>query len=579
MDSRNCGNTLKKVNMKKIILILIIGTCISSGCAKLDLNPLTEGSVEEWFTTDAEFEQAINALYDPDLWYIEMRRIYNMDRQSDDWNERTVVYEIPAGTMSSDDVQVKEAWSNLYKGIARANKILVQIDKMGSTGTISNDKLKLYKGQASFFRACFYSYLIFLWGDVPYIDGDITIDEAFSMGRVSKIDILNHIYQDFDIAVDNLPLVSSKGPLTKGAAYAFKARTATWMLDYQTARTAAKNCIDLGSYSLDDDYSRMFLLSTNSSPEFIFVIPRSLSFTGKGISIKNWLPRNTGGFATAEPSWELFCSYYCTDGLPIDKSPLYSPQFPFRNRDPRLAETIVEFETPFLGFIYDPSAVQVLNTKTNELVTNKDTQLFIQYASFNGLALKKGVDEGWTATYIIDPNMIIMRYADVLLMYAEACIELNQIDASATNALNQIRARAYKTNVSSIGSYPAITETDQAKLRTILRNERRVELAWENRRYFDLIRWKIADEALSRPICGLPTKNGLQANLNSGDYFFPRNVLPIIQDNGTVDLSPLISTGKIRVVVPRQFANRQYLWPLPSQDLKININLTQNPGY
>jgi hypothetical protein len=172
-----------------------------------------------------------------------------------------------------------------------------------------------------------------------------------------------------------------------------------------------------------------------------------------------------------------------------------------------------------------------------------------------------------------------MRYADVLLMYAEAKMELNEIDATVFNALNEIRARAYKVAVSAKDKYPAVTETNQAKLRTIVRNERHVELAWENRRWFDLIRWRLAEIALIRPICALPAKAGLTKNIASGDYFFPKGVLPEIDGNGLVDFTAMLATGKIRAVVPRNFAARQYLFPIPTKEILINQNIQQNPGY
>src|SRR5690606_5182171 len=114
-------------------------------------------------------------------------------------------------------------------------------------------------------------------------------------------------------------------------------------------------------------------------------------------------------------------------------------------------------------------------------------------------------------------NIIIMRYADVLLMYAEAKIELNEIDDSALEAINQVRARAYGVSSTQTALYPAITETGQAELRTIIRTERRVELPWENRRWFDLIRWRLAEVAIRRPVYALPTKPGLIENIESGD--------------------------------------------------------------
>src|SRR5690606_23602515 len=140
------------------------------------------------------------------------------------------------------------------------------------------------RGEASFFRACFYSYLIFMYGDVPFVTDYITIDEAFATGRTDKGVVLEQIYRDFDVAIEYLP-VSHIGVqrATKGAAYAFKARIATWMLDYPTARDAAQGCIDLGVYTLHPDYGELFQPSLNSSPELIFSIPRSRELTGSGI--------------------------------------------------------------------------------------------------------------------------------------------------------------------------------------------------------------------------------------------------------------------------------------------------------
>ena len=104
-----------------------------------------------------------------------------------------------------------------------------------------------------------------------------------------------------------------------------------------------------------------------------------------------------------------------------------------------------------------------------------------------------------------DNDNIIIRLADVMLMYAEAKIELNQIDQSVLDAINKVRARAYKVDYTETTSYPAITVTDQTALRKIIRRERRVELAFEGLRYYDLIRWRIAKKALNMPNCGIPS--------------------------------------------------------------------------
>lgn len=173
-----------------------------------------------------------------------------------------------------------------------------------------------------------------------------------------------------------------------------------------------------------------------------------------------------------------------------------------------------------------------------------------------------------------------MRYADVLLMYVEAKMELNEIDDTVLGAINTVRARAYGVNPNWTSSYPAVTETNQSKLRTIIRTERRMELAWENRRWFDLIRWRLAEVAMVRPVYALPaTSQGLTANIESGDYFFPKGIIPQVDENGLIDLSEVYETGKIRIVVSRDFTKRQYLLPIPAKDVLINDNIIQNDGY
>ncbi|HMR19808.1 MAG TPA: RagB/SusD family nutrient uptake outer membrane protein, partial [Sphingobacterium sp.] len=441
--------------MKKLMLSILSVLFMMTGCQRLGLDPLAEGSSENWYKNENEITMALNEIYRGALWHVESTRLYNTDRWSDDWNQREYLYDWIAGSITGEWADARNTWANTYKGIARANIILSSLDN--AVDNIPEKRLNELRGEASFFRACFYSYLVFLYGDVPLVTNYITIDEAFATGRTDKAVVLEQIYKDFDVAIEHLPVsaVSSSGEqrITKGAAYAFKARIATWMLDYPTARDAAKACIDLGVYALDPEYSRLFLSTTSTSPEFIFMIPRSEELTGTHMSGGSFLPRFLSGTSTAQPSWELFCSYTCTDGLPIDISPLFDRQNPFKNRDPRLAEVMVEFGTPFHGFIYNPAATHTIELATGRSIVNQETLLTSQFASYNGLILKKGVDAAFAAARA-DPNIIIMRYADVLLMYAEAKIELNEIDASTLGAINRVRARAYTAAPSQTTRYP-----------------------------------------------------------------------------------------------------------------------------
>lgn len=151
-----------------------------------------------------------------------------------------------------------------------------------------------------------------------------------------------------------------------------------------------------------------------------------------------------------------------------------------------------------------------------------------QYAAPTGTCLRKGAQDEWrTGKNVSENPTIIIRYADVLLMYAEAKIELGELDASMLNAINDVRARAYKTTRDNTAAYPALALSDQNTMRLAVRKERRVEFAWEGRRFFDLLRWDgWMEKAFSHDYYAFPTKQGmvdmeksrrLLLALNSGD--------------------------------------------------------------
>lgn len=555
-----------------------------TSCVDLDLNPLSEGSSENWFSTEQEVTLALNALYNPTLWSVECNRFFNTDRWTDDWNQRTQLYDWVGGTIDSGWSQGAKEWANHYKGIARANTILYSLDKATE---LSDEKKTLYAAEAKFFRASFYLYLINAFGDVPFYTEYITLEEAYEMGRIDRNVILKQIYKDYDDAAAVLPeSYSGTERVTKGAALAMKARAALYMSDWKTCAEAAKACMDLGVYSLHPDFSEFFLSKTKTSPELIFALPCSnelgiMLYDGAGVN--SFYIRNAGGTSVAQPSWELFFAFTCTDGLNVEDSPLYDPANPFANRDPRLAATTVEFGSAFLDYIYDPrpSATNTIQVSTGLSVKNKDCKPGSKDCSYNGLVLRKHVDEEWIDDKKTDAPARIIRYADVLLMYAEAKMELGEIDQSLYDAVNAVRARAYKCAVTETDKYPAITESDQTELRRIIRNERRCELAWENRRWFDLIRWRVCEECLTLPVYGLPSNDLSKKNEETGYWPFPKDFRPTMRLSSTIDITSIENFPDYytKNVEKRGFVPRQYLYPIPLGDRTVCGNLTQNPGY
>lgn len=567
--------------MKHIFAILSLGCCLAlNSCNDLDLNPLSEGSSENWYSSETEIEMAVKDFYRDDFWPLD-----NEDK-TDNFVYRETTSKILSGTFNGQESDVTTLWSNQYKAIARANTILANIEEAGSLG-ISEAKLKQFEAEALFARASMYARLVSYFGDVIYVTEVIGMDEAFSIGRIPKSEIIPKIYEDYDKAAAVLPVKysgTSSLRATKGAVLALKARFALYMGDWEVAAKAAKECMELDIYKLYPDFGKLFLSTTKNTEESIFLLPRSIE---NKVTLGNWtvmneLPRNTGGWGAFAPSWDLLAAFTCTDGLPIDESPLFDPHNPFKNRDPRCTATIVEFGTRHVGFEYNPhpDAVEVMNYNTGKMQKNNDARVNAQFASFNGLLWKKRIDETWLQNGLdTDPDKIIIRYADVLLMYAEAKIELGQIDESVLNAINQVRARAYGVNVSDTGQYPAVTTTEQSKLRSIVRIERRVEFANEGLRYMDLVRWKLASKALTRPNYGMlyPVSLLREKVVDKGLWFWPS--VPDMDEDGIVDFSKMEKAGLVAPLSPRLWNDRQYLWPIPTKEILINENIKQNPGY
>lgn len=557
--------------MKKIILILSI-PFLMTACARLDLNPLSEPSTATFYSNQTELELAVNDLYRLDFWE-------NDNEQYSDnyWHRGQLGNAVTFGTMNAEDATVQTYWANCYKAIARANTFLAHKDRaMANTPPAVMTRLE---AEMRLIRAYEYGKLITHFGDVPFLTDPVTLEESYGITRTGKNQILDFIFSELDFAAANLPASYSSSALkrlTSGAALAIKARMALYMEKWDVARDAAQAVIRSGIYSLHQSYTNLFLKSGETSNELIISIPRDETrkvFTS-GTNVQDQIPRNAGGFGAQIPTREMIDAYDCTDGKPIDESPLYDPHDPFRNRDPRLTATIVEFNTQWLGYSYQPhpDSLTVFSSKENKRVSNRDSRAVAAFASYTGFLWKKGIDQSWADRKSEDADAIIIRYAEILLTYAEAKVELSDIDQSVLDAINMVRARGYNVPATATTMYPAVTETGQAALRKIVRRERRVEFPREGIRYMDLIRWRLAEKALTRPVIGLPDP----AVQDRSKWPFP-GVTPL-DDDGIADYSGF---GKdVKVVAERNFdKNRQYLWPIPAIERRVNPSLEQNPNY
>ncbi|HUQ66672.1 MAG TPA: RagB/SusD family nutrient uptake outer membrane protein, partial [Flavitalea sp.] len=291
----------------------------------------------------------------------------------------------------------------------------------------------------------------------------------------------------------------------------------------------------IGKYSLFNNYEDLFRIQNENNSEIILdveYLQDDQALWGLG----TLPPASAGGWYIVGPTQSLVDAYEMNNGKTIDDpSSGYDPNNPYKNRDPRLAATIIVPGSTYNGKFFDP-------------VDATSVDYYVGYA-YTGYSIRKYIHElsDYSDIWNTGLNIPVIRYAEVLLTYAEAKIESNQIDNSVYEAIDQVRIRA---------GLPAVDRTvyaSQSQMRELVRRERRVELALEGLRWYDIQRWKIGDQVMTGPALGCR--------------------------EGTVDpiTGHYTPTGPNIVVEQRTFKN--YLWPIPQSEIDVNKNLVQNPGY
>jgi hypothetical protein len=555
-------------------MVLLLGT-IFTGCQDLlNKNPSDQPSSIEFYSNEEELEMAVNGIYTV-LWNFESRNLpigAELDNTTDIGFHRSGhVKTIAQGGHSSTNAIIAASWDRLYAGIGKVNTLLDNMTK--AEENVSEEFYARIQAEARFLRAFCYFYLTELWGDVPLLVTTPSLDEA-EMGRTPKSDVVEQIIADLDFAADNLPVSwsgNNEGRATQGAAYALKSRVALYNERYSVAASTAQQVMNLNEYSLYPDYEELFQYEGEGNAEAIFTVPYQRGVHDHNIPFRMGT-RNTGGVSTDVPSQFMIDSYIATDGLPIDESSVYDPTNPFENRDPRMDASIVRPQGTFGGYVFethpDSSETWFIDGDDSTRVQNEDVTN--PFATFTGYTWRKYTDPEDLPTYRTESSLdwMYIRFGEVLLNYAEAKIENGDIDQSVLVAMNQVRARGFGVDPSQTGQYPAITTTNQSELRRIVRNERKVELALEGLRLFDIRRWGIAEEVKDGPLVGRP--QGVYSTIPS-----PPN---IDDETGHPDYGSTLDL--YRTPEPRTFnPDRHWLWPIPQHELDANDNMTQNPGY
>ncbi len=515
--------------MKKYIIYLgaLAVMAVSAGCSDLlDTYPKNKYTEETFWQTEAQANAGLTACYTT----LRREGIYGgggwatplweetATPNATDYNSASGFFRIAEGIHDGTNSGIiNNRWAHAYEGIGRCNTYLAKID------AIAMDAEKKNRGiaEAKFLRALFYSMLINYYGDAPLIL-DQPVKEHNTLPRTSKDLIFDQIIKDLDEAAAVLGVNPTEtGRATKGACYALKARQYLYHGKFAGAAEAAKQVIDLNKYSLFPDYRGLFMPENENNNEVIFDVQYLFPNYAHSFDL---IRRQ---YDTTAPLRDLIDAYLMNDGSDIETSSAYNPEVYWENRDPRMRMTLVWPGSKYRG------AVVTNTTFAQTGFTFKKYSIYDEDNAYNAV-IKNGSQS--------DINYIVLRYADILLMYAEAKTELNQMDESVYEAINTVRGRetvnmpaVQHTDPSDKANYVAMG--DQARMREVIRHERRIEFAGEGYYYMDILRWKTAETVMNGPVF-------------KHDY-----------------------TQKL---IRKFNKDRDYLWPVPAYELQENPGLEPN---
>lgn len=539
--------------MKKIInlSIIAIAALLLAGCNGMENPPVNQ-------YTDANFWSADRAQYMVNTAYAQMYSAGNMwlDESLGDnvFNVRStsaIGRVLRTGQASSATGEFNSQWGNAYTGIKYCHLFLDNVENL--TGMNEASKARLV-AEARFIRAFQYFRLITFYGDVPFFTTDITASEAQTISRTPKSEVLSFIRSELEAIVpdlpsrDNLP-AAENGRITKAAAMVLLARTYLYEQDTDWASVERitgqliNNQGEYGSYALFPTYRGLFDENNEYNDEVIL----DRSYVKNQITwsdIQDRIPLSRGGrVIDMVPLQQLVDCYLTINGFTINESGTdYDPAHPYDNRDPRMTQTIIYDGYDWAANVNDwyPNLGLIQIDPATAPESSEDRYDPSGNTSRSGYYTRKWYSPQAKGEVASGLNIIMMRYADVLLMYAEAMLEQNKLTEGVWNqTIRPIRERA-GFKASKALYFPA--GKSQAELREIVRNERRVELALEGLRWYDILRWK------------------------AGSVYFKGEPM------GASFATSLGATYKFD-------ENRDYLFAVPQTQIDLNPNLSQNTGY
>jgi starch-binding outer membrane protein, SusD/RagB family len=594
-------NIMRNMRARIIVLLTLVLFAGTTSCEEdfLERKPLDAISDADVWNDPALVEAFVNDLYgriwDPftDSWKVMHTAVTDEGMYLRDKGTDVVV----KGTLTPENMGTLTQfgqWTNYYTGIRNCNIFLERIDQVPFK---DEEWKKRLTGEIRFLRAYYYFNLVSHFGGVPLIQETFKLDdgEALFVSRTSFAECVDAIVEDCDQAIALLPASQNgenRGRATRYAAMALKSRLLLYAASdlfnkpgntnalvgytagdqqqrWQAAKAAAKAILDnpgphklyAPTDSAAENYSRVFL--DNHNPEILFAKLHNKQLKGTQVDLWNG-PNGYHNWGGNLPIENFVSGYQLADGTPFSWSnPAHAAQ-PYANRDPRFYASILyngatwrkrpadAAATEPLGIIQTGS-YEVWNAAKNkaELVWGVDTRfspIENWNASTTGYYTRKFLDKNVDAQFFRgDQPWIMFRYAEVLLNYAEACLELGE-ESEARTSLNQVRTRAGMPEVPASLSGQALVD--------LYRYERKYELAFEGHRYFDIRRWLIAEQVMNTPAMGIDIVAKLNADKTTHTYQYKQ-----------------VQVG------PRAFNAKGYFSPIPVSEIQKNAKLEQNPNY
>ncbi len=541
-------------NLIKGIIVVFVFLGISSCEDKLEQYPKSQYAKETFWTNESNAMIALAGVYrgniaysgtqvNPSDWWCYAGLIlfeHATDNAFDRRGKNAAQNRLTNGTLLPDNAILGTHWSGSYIRIAICNDFLENIVSVD----MNEATKKRMIAETRFIRAAQYFYLSQFWGAVPLVTKTLTPDEANQQTKTNKAEIVSFVIKEFSEAVSDLPRYkdltdSESGRASKQAVLAFLGRIYLAEKRFSDASAAYKQIIDFGDNIIDPEYGPIFSEVKETSAENIFSVKYYPELAGNGLT-QHALPANKSGWHLVNPLESLAIEYDFSDGTPFSyEDPRFNPKNMAQNRDPRFAATFLWDGCAFSGNVYDCHP---------DHKSSIDQLTYSKQATRTGYGLRKFFDENFSGTLSsgYGGDLPIIRYAEVLLSYLEAELEGGKpiTQELLDMTINKVRGRA------SV-QMPPITITDPGQLRPVLRKERRVELALEGIRYWDLLRW------------------GTLGDVMQGDFWgasFP---------DATNTGSKVDPTGHKRWWVDnKKFRKGQdEVWPIPQSEQDINPNL------